>query len=134
MLPSLGVLYDRILAARLSKWLNVYDEQSGFQKGKSTLYQIFTIRLLIMLAKAENVTLYIGCFDIEKAFDKVSRLLMLQKLIKYGIGYCMLNALKLIYSFTSCVLNLQGKLSSEFETRCGIRHRQISCLYRLSTI
>ena len=121
MLPSLGVLYDRILNARLSKWVKVQDEQSGFRKGKSTLHQIFTIYLLILLAKSMNITLYIGCFDIAKAFDKVSRLLLLRKLIKQGIGFCMLNALKSIYSFTSCIVTLKGKLSRSFETRCGIR-------------
>ena len=101
--------------------MNVQDEQTGYQKGKSTLHQIFTIRLLIMLTKVTNETLYIGCFDIQKAFDKVPRLLMLQKLIKYGIGYCMLNALKAMYSYTSCVLTLKGKTLRQFQTYCGIR-------------
>ena len=91
MLPSLGVLYDHIIAARIYKWMKIKDGQSGFQKGKSTLHQIFTIRLLIMLANVINETLYIGSFDIQKAFDKVPCLLMLKKLIKYGIGYCMLS-------------------------------------------
>ena len=104
ILPTLGVLYDPVLSERLSKWVKVQDEQSGFRKGKSTLHQIFTIYLLILLAKSMNVTLYIGCFDIAKAFDKVSRLLLLKKLIKQGIGSCMLNALKSIYSFTSCTI------------------------------
>ena len=65
MLPSLGVLYDRILSKRLDRWLNVHEEQSGFDKGKSTITQIFTIRLLIEITKETNITLYIGCFDIE---------------------------------------------------------------------
>lgn len=121
MLPSLGVLYDRVINARLSKWVKVHDEQSGFRKGKSTLHQVFTIFLLIKLAESMSLTLYIGCFDISKAFDKVPRSLMLKKLIKQGIGHCMLNALKSIYSFTSCILHLKGKMSHAFETRCGIR-------------
>ena len=58
------------------------------------MLQIFTVRLLIEIAKKSNSKLYIGCFDIAKAFDKVSRLLLLKKLVKLGIGYCMLGALK----------------------------------------
>ena len=65
MLPALGVLYDRILSKRLDRWLNMHEEQSGFQKGKATITQIFTIRLLIEMTKETNITLYIGCFDIE---------------------------------------------------------------------
>ena len=121
MLPSLGVLYDRVLSKHLDRWMSVHDEQTGFQKGKSTITQIFTLRLLIEMAKKTKITLYIGCFDIEKAFNKVSRFLLLKKLIKYGIGYAMVNALKSIYATTSCILSLKGKNSAQFDTSCGIR-------------
>ena len=121
LLPTLGVIYDCVIYGRLEKWLNVHVEQTGFQKGKSTTHQIFTIRLLIVLAKYMKITLYIGCFDIEKAFDKVSRYILLKKLITCGIGYHMLNALKVIYSRTSCILSMKGKYSTEFPTESGIR-------------
>ena len=88
---------------------------------KSTLHQLFTIRLLIDLAKKTNTTLYIGFFDLEKAFDKVSRLLLLKKLVKLGIGCCMLEALKRVYLFTTCVLSTGGENSDEFRTTSGIR-------------
>ena len=104
MLRALAVLYDRIITNRLELWVCVNAVQSGFQKLKSTLHQIFTIRLLIEIAKLTNTTLYIGMFDLEKAFDKVSRYKLLQKLIVKGIGNCMLQALKRIYKFTYCVL------------------------------
>ena len=121
MLPSLSVLYDRILTARLETWLNVSEEQTGFQKGKSTLQQIFIIRILIGLVKSMKKALDIGCFDIEKAFDKVSRVILLQKLVTCGIGYCMFHALKCIYSNTFCILSMNGKYSNRFKTKCGIR-------------
>ena len=38
-----------------------------------------------------------------------------------GIGYCMLRALKFIYSNTFCILSMNGKYSHRFETKCGIR-------------
>ena len=91
MLPALGVLYDRIISNRLEKWIYVHDEQTGFEKGKSTVTQIFTMRIIISIARKSKTALYIGCFDIEKAFDKVSRLLLFQKLMKLGIGYSMLH-------------------------------------------
>ena len=37
MLPTLGVLYDRVLSRRLYRWIGVHSEQTGFRKGKSTL-------------------------------------------------------------------------------------------------
>ena len=73
MLPVLGVLFDRVITQRLNLWIGVKDEQSAFQKGKSTLHQLFTLRLLIEIAKKTDTTLYIVMFDLEKAFGKVSR-------------------------------------------------------------
>ena len=51
MLRALGALYDRIIAIRLNRWLGVSDEQSAYQKLKSTLHHLFTIRLLTEIAK-----------------------------------------------------------------------------------
>ena len=120
MLPTIGALYDRVITRRLDRWLCIHDEQTG-QKGKSTLTQLFTLQIIVEMIKKTGETLYIGCFDIEKAYDKVSRFLLLQKLIKYGIGFAMLNALKAMYTVTTCVICLSGKLSSAFCTYCGIR-------------
>ena len=121
MLKAFGVLYDRIINNRMEHWLKVCDEQSGFQKLRSTLHQIFTIRLLIEIAKMTNTTLYIGMFDLAKAFDKVSRLKLLKKLVLLGIGKCMLNALKQLYSFTCCIMVFGKQFSRTFRTFSGIR-------------
>ena len=129
MLPSFGALYDRILANRLHKWIGVDNEQTAFQKGKSTLHQLFTLRLLIEIAYHTDTTLYIGFFDIEKAFDKISRLLLLQKLVKLGIGSCMLAALKLLYMPTYCILSFYGQKSQRFETCTGIRQGASSSVF-----
>ena len=129
MLPAIAALYDRILANRLHKWIGVDDEQTAFQKGKSTIHQLFTLRLLIALAYKLDITLYLGFFDIEKAFDKISRLLLLKKLISLGIGYCMLNALKMLYMPTFCILNFYGQTSKRFETCSGIRQGAASSVF-----
>ena len=58
MLPTLGALFDCILANRLSKWAGVGDEQTAIQNGKSTLLQLCTI--LIDIARRTNTTIYMG--------------------------------------------------------------------------
>ena len=123
MLRALAVLYDRVIANRLTSWLTVRirDIQSAFQKGKSVLHQLFTIRLLIEIAKQNNTTLYIGLFDLAKAFDKVSRFRLLHKLVTKGIGNCMLQALKRVYMCTYCVLSYGKEFSEKFRTFTGIR-------------
>ena len=75
---------------------------------------------MIALVKIKNTTLYVGFFDLSKAFCRVSRLLTLKALVKKGVGYVMLNTLKYIYSTTRCILNGFGKLSEVFETHTNI--------------
>ena len=96
-------------------------DQTAFQKSKSTLIHIFTLRILIELAKKMNVTLFIGSVDISKAFDHVPRALLLKKLVLIGIGKFMLFALKQIYSFTICIIKFQGELSDSFLMDRGVR-------------
>ena len=73
--PLLAKLYDRVLANRLLLWVKINDEQAAFQKGKGTIDQIFLLRIIIALIKLNNSTLYIGFFDLSKAFHRVSRFL-----------------------------------------------------------
>ena len=121
MLAALSALYDRILTIRLRGWCLINYLQSAFQQGKSTLHQIFTLRILIEIAKQTDTTLYIGFFDLEKAFDKVSRLLLLKRLRERGIGNSMLQALKRIYLHTTCIIGKAENASDEFRTHSGIR-------------
>ena len=46
MMKSLACLYDRIITNRLKVWLPINVNQTAFQKLKSTLIHIFTIRIL----------------------------------------------------------------------------------------
>ena len=134
MLPTLGALFDRILANRLNKWAGVGDEQTAFQKGKSTILQLFTIRILIDIARKTKTTIYIGYFDLEKAFDKVSRFMLLKKLIALGIGNHMLQALKRLYSGTMCVLSLgREKSDPSKKVVCATQkfHEKKGCAYAI---
>ena len=63
MQPLLANLYDRILANRLLTTVKINDEQTAFQKGKSTIDQIFLLRVIISLIKVNKLTLYVGFFQ-----------------------------------------------------------------------
>ena len=63
---------------------------------------------------------YIEFFDLSKAFNKVSRFLLLKTLVKLGIGNVMLQSLKSLYSTTRCILKCFGKVSDVFQTYTGI--------------
>ena len=121
MQPLLANIYDRIICNRLIRWAKINDEQTAFQKGKSTMDQIFLLRTIISLIQANGKVLYVGFFDLSKAFDRVSRYLLLKQLVKLGVGSVIFYSLKSIYSVTRCVLKGFGKLSEVFETHTGIK-------------
>ena len=117
----LSLLYDRVIANRLIAWARIHPEQSAFQKGKSTLHQIYIIRIIIGLTKQAKLPLFIRFFDLEKAFVKVPRPLLLKSLIKFGIGSSIFYAIKAIYSATKCILKAGRNLPDIFLTYSGIK-------------
>ena len=117
----LANVYDRIACNRLIRWAKISYEQTAFQSGKGAMDQIFLLRTIISLMKGLGKTLYVGFFDLSKAFDRVSRYLLLKQLVKLGAGSVLFHSLKSIYSVTRCVLKGFGKLSEVFETHTGIK-------------
>ena len=81
-------------------WAKIHPGQSAFHKGKSTLNHIFLLRIITALSKQAKLSLFIRFFDLEKAFDKVSRSLLLMSLSKLGIGSALFYAIKAMYSVT----------------------------------
>ena len=98
MMKVFTCFFVRIISNRLKLWLSFNANQSAFQKGKSTLIHIFTIRILIEIVEKKEMTLYIGTIDNEKAFDHVPRSLLLKQLGALGIRKCILFVLKQVHS------------------------------------
>ena len=105
--------------------MSVDEFQTAYQKGKSCNTQIFTLRIITELAKKNKRPIFIAFVDLEKAFDRVRRVTMLNTLIKKGIGSKMANALKQLYSNTNVLLQETGTFTA---TR-GIRQGASSSVY-----
>ena len=113
-------VYDRIICNRLLLWAKISSEQTA-RKGKGTIDQIFLLRVIISMIKYNRTVLYVGFFDLSKAFDRVSRYLLLKQLVKLGVGSVMFNAIRSMYMVTRCVLKGFGKLSEVIEMHTGIK-------------
>ena len=75
LLPPMGKIFERIVASRLSTLLekaNYFDEnQAGFRKKHSTVYQLFKLSQSVSTALKKHKKA-VGVFlDVEKAFDTV---------------------------------------------------------------
>ena len=113
---ALAKLYDMVLCRRLQLWYKCCFQQAGSQKGRGCEEQIFVIRLLIDIARKCGFTLYIGVVDYQKAYDKVKRFALLDRLHKKGCGTIFLMA---ISAALVCSAGLIG--SQMFDTSAGVR-------------
>ena len=83
---ALTKIYESVLNNRFTSWFRPDDEQAGGCAGRGCAEQLFILRLLIEYARKTKQTLYIAYIDYVKAYDKVNRGILLQKLADHGCG------------------------------------------------
>ena len=118
-------IYDKILSNRIRLWMNIHELQTAYQTNKSCQHQIFTLRILIQISKLLNKPLYVAWLDLEKAFDRVDRSVLIQSLARKGIGTHMLNAIIKLYEVTKCFIDGIGEL----QANTGIHQGTTSSCY-----
>lgn len=129
ILSCTSKLFTTCLNNRLVKYLDINncigEEQAGFRPQYSTLDHIFTLHVLVELFKAKSKRLYCAFIDFEKAFDKINRYALWDKLHKNNIDGKFLNVVKNLYkNAKSCVKN--GNICSNyFISNTGVRQGEI---------
>ena len=84
--PVLSRLYDIVQDNRFITWYHPNPEQAGFRVFQGCLLQIFSLMILLHLAKELGKELYIGLIDYEKAFDFVNRAELAHSFMSNNIG------------------------------------------------
>ena len=101
LLSCIGKLYSCILSNRIVSYTNIcnilVDEQNGFRKNRSCSDHIFTLSSVIQNRSHENKPTFAAFLDMEKAFDRVNRDLLLLRLLEYGIDGKLYNSIKNMY-------------------------------------
>ena len=96
-------------------------EQTGFRAGFSTTDNIFTLHCLINLFLNKKKRLFCAFIDFEKAFDKIDRALMWQKLLTVNINGPFMKIIKNIYSKAKSCVRINGCYSNYFYNNIGVR-------------
>ena len=126
ILSCFGKLFTSVLNNRIKKYLDdsqtLGPEQAGFRQNHSTIDHIFTLFGLIDILLAKKKRLYCAFLDYEKAFDKVDRISLWQKLIEQGIKGRILNVIQNMYEAAkSCVMVHNSAPSEFFSVQLGVR-------------
>ena len=117
ILSCFGKLFTSILNNRIKFFIEKYEilgsEQAGFRENHSTTDHLFTLYAIIDILLAKSKRLYCAFLDYEKAFDKVDRIFLWQKLLDQKIEGKILIVIQNMYAAAkSCVMS--NSVPSEF--------------------
>ena len=130
LLPTVGKVFEKLLANRIYKWAEDNDiinkEQSGFRKNRSTVDNLFSLVDDIIETFNNNKRIHGIFVDFEKAFDKVNHSLLLFKLKSLGLPTYILNILHSYLSNRKGYISFEQFKSEIFNLKAGVP--QGSCL------
>ena len=125
ILSCFGKLFTSVINNRLNKFFNNHNtigpEQAGFRAGHSALDHVFTLHCLIDLYLAKRKRLFCLFVDYEKAFDRINRAFLWQKLINSGVKGRILSTIKNMYEKAKSCVNVNDEYTDYFEYTCGVR-------------
>jgi hypothetical protein len=125
LINILSKIYSQILLNRLTLWATknntLNDVQYGFQKGKSTVDCIFLINSIISKTLSCGKKLYCVFLDYEKAFDRVDRVLLWQKLLTQNVSTKFVKAVTAMYSSVRSYVRHSSKLSEPIISNVGLK-------------
>ena len=104
LVQLLAKLFDSILLERFKKWFIPGDQQTAYQKNRSSADHVFLLRCLIQHAKLHKEKLFIIAIDFDGAFDRISRSVLIRKLVLFGAGTLFITCLASIYMKTDNII------------------------------
>ena len=118
----LSKVLDLILGNRFMKWFKKLcnDAQTAYQDGKSSADHVFFLRCLVQQAIRFKLKIFMIAADFDGAFDRISRSLLIRKLIRFGAGTVFVACIASIYMFTDNVI-FRNKEYVTYELLSGIK-------------
>lgn len=133
LLCTLGKVFCSILDARIKKFCEEVDpdgngeeprlseEQGGFRPGRGCPDQIFTLVEVLKMRSDQGKDTYSCFIDVSKAYDRVFRDGLWEKLWRFGVRGRMWRVIKALYKNTRSSMLVNGKKLEEFGVEVGVR-------------
>ena len=124
--PVISKIYINILNKRLTKWSDenelIGEEQAGFRKSYSTIDNLFCLQTIVTkYLKSQGGRFYAVFVDFEKAFDRIDRNALWNKLQSLNISSKMSKTLRAIYASVKSCVKTQNGLTATFSCPKGVR-------------
>ena len=125
LLNTLHKIWERILEQRLRTLTTVSEEQMGSQPGNSATIATMTKRSLLRLAKRLHIDIHSLQLDLSKAYNRVCRKTLWNKLAKLGVKGKLWAAIISTYEQAQDQIKIGSTLSSPFHLDFGLRQGSI---------
>ena len=130
LLSCLYKVYTSLLNQRLSLHCEsndfLVDEQNGFRSARSCEDHIYALSSVIKNRKSNGEDTFCAFVDFKKAFDWVTRDLLLYKLSNsFDIHGRLFNTLSNIYSSSVAQIRINGMLTESFDVTSGVKQGDI---------
>jgi hypothetical protein len=115
-------IFSRVILNRIQILLDnkLLEEQAGFRSNRSTVDQIFTLKLVMEKSREHNKPLCMCFIDIQKAYDSVNRELLWKICRHYGLTDKTVRMLQLLYKNSKAQVRINGELSESFDIETGV--------------
>ena len=126
LLSATAKLFCSVINNRITEWAEsngvLSSTQLGFRKGNRTSDALIILHNLIDRYCRKNRQNIFGCFvDFRKAFDKVPRDKLINKISRIGIGGNVLKIIRSMYTNDYAVIKLKDGITSPIEVNQGVR-------------
>ncbi|CAF1101264.1 unnamed protein product, partial [Didymodactylos carnosus] len=123
LLIVVSKIFSRIILNRIQGLLDkkLLDQQAGFRPNRSTVDQIFTLKIILEKSQEYNKSLFMCFIDIQKAYDSVNRELLWKVCRHYGLSEKLVRMLKLLHTNTKAQVRIDRDFSETFDIETGVQ-------------
>ena len=112
--------WHEIVGNRLRKRVDISSRQYGFQSGKSTIEPIFTLRMTLEKYTEKQKEFHLMFVDLEKAYNRVPRLLIWWTLRKEGVEEVYVKAIHDMSTDRKTAVRTHAGTTANFEVGVGL--------------
>ena len=118
-------ILERIVDGLIRQLVSIDDSQFGFVPGRGTTDAIFVVRQLQEKYLAANRRLYMAFVDLEKAFNRVPRKVILWALRKLGVEEWIVRLVQGMYTNARSRVRVGEGYSEEFQVKFGVHQGSV---------
>ena len=116
-------IVERVLERRIL--VNLNEMQFGFMPEKRTVDAIFIVRRMKEECQKKGKKLYMCFVDMEKAFDRVPRKVMVWGMRKKGLSEVIVRPVMSLYDGAKTRVRVGSAYSEEFEVKVGVHQGSV---------